>query len=185
MKRSTNASTKPEPKPVLKSAARAKASSPMMLGASTAEELMTPNPQSVRVDATVKEAAAFLLDHHFGAAPVINAAGRPVGVIARTDVVQAFREKADFLPAQDEGHEWNNLNAQVGESVEGFQIEHVDRTMVRDAMTPIVLTVTKDTSARAVVEALVERKVHRLFVVDEDGVLVGVIGTLDVLGRLH
>src|SRR5262249_32309797 len=55
---------------------------------------------------------------------------------------------------------------------------------VSEVMTPIVFTVRGDDSARKVVEQMVSLNIHRLFVVDEVGVVVGVISALDVLRRL-
>jgi CBS domain-containing protein len=68
---------------------------------------------------------------------------------------------------------------------EDFQLEHVDRTPVRDLMTPILFTVNLDTPASKVVEEMLLLKVHRLFVVDDNGVLVGVITALDILRHMH
>jgi CBS domain-containing protein len=48
-------------------------------------------------------------------------------------------------------------------------------------MTPALFGVAPDTPAAEVVEEMVVRKVHQLFVVDADGVLVGVVTSLDVL----
>jgi CBS domain-containing protein len=48
-------------------------------------------------------------------------------------------------------------------------------------MTPAVFSVTPDAPAARVVGDMLDLKVHRLFVVDRDGVLVGVISALDVL----
>mgnify|MGYP003352621414 CR=1 FL=1 len=56
---------------------------------------------------------------------------------------------------------------------------------VRDVMTPTVLEVTINDSAVSVVAKLLALKVHRLFVVDATGTLVGVISTLDVLRHLQ
>jgi CBS domain-containing protein len=44
--------------------------------------------------------------------------------------------------------------------------------------------VTPDTPVYSVVEDMLGRKVHRLFVVDDDGVLVGVVSAFDVLRHL-
>jgi CBS domain-containing protein len=44
--------------------------------------------------------------------------------------------------------------------------------------------VAPDTLAGKVVSEMVSLKVHRLFVVDDDGILVGVISALDVLRHL-
>ena len=48
-------------------------------------------------------------------------------------------------------------------------------------MTPMVFAVTPEAPARQVVEDMLAQRVHRLFVVDASGVLVGVISALDVL----
>ena len=52
---------------------------------------------------------------------------------------------------------------------------------VRDLMTPALLAVAPETPLASVAEQMVTGNVHRLFVVDEDGVLVGVISALDLL----
>ena len=70
---------------------------PLLLKARTAADLMTPNPVSLREEVTAREAARFLTDRGFGAAPVINEAGEPVGVLSQTDIVVHARERIDAL----------------------------------------------------------------------------------------
>src|SRR5436853_4287411 len=65
----------------------------MILRALTAAELMSPNPVSLRDTATVPEAMALLVDQGFSGAPVIDAAGRPVGVVTQTDLLIHDREQ--------------------------------------------------------------------------------------------
>lgn len=147
----------------------------MVLRAETAEDLMSNNPVSIRASASVREALALLTDKGFSAAPVIDDAGRPVGVLSRTDLLVHQRENVHhrFQPTEREP------------IPEGFQIEEVDNAEVRDVMTPVVFSVAPHTSAVSVVNQLIGLKVHRLFVVDEAGVLVGVITALDVLRHLE
>jgi CBS domain-containing protein len=52
-------------------------------------------------------------------------------------------------------------------------------------MTPVVFSVSPEAPARRVVGDMLGLKVHRLFVVGSDGVLVGVISALDVLRHLR
>jgi CBS domain-containing membrane protein len=52
-------------------------------------------------------------------------------------------------------------------------------------MTPVVYSVLPDAPVTEVINQMVGLKVHRLFVVDPDGVLVGVISTTDVLRHLR
>jgi CBS domain-containing protein len=68
---------------------------------------------------------------------------------------------------------------------QGFSVEVVDPTRVRDIMTPVVFTVGVHAPAREAVERMLALKVHQLFVVDREGALVGVISALDVLRHLR
>jgi CBS domain-containing protein len=152
----------------------------------TAADLMTANPLSISADATVKEAVAFLTDKGFSAAPVIDHAGRPIGVLSRADIVVHDREKIQHVPAvADYYQEAEVPTAPFGEPLrEGFQVEDVDWTRVRDLMTPVVFSVAPHTPAQEVIEQMVELKVHRLFVIGSNGVLTGVVSAIDVLRHL-
>ena len=157
-----------------------KAPAAMVLDARTAEDLMTPNPISIHAGASVQEALAMLTDRGFSAAPVIDEAGRPVGVLSRTDLLVHDREKG-AVPLCDMT-EWDVTPRHLRE---GFGVEVVDPTRVRDIMTPVVFTVLLDAPAHQVVEQMLALKVHHLFVVDEDRALVGVISPMDVMRRLR
>jgi CBS domain-containing protein len=158
----------------------------MVLGDGTAADLMTPNPISIGVDASIREAIQLLIDRGITAAPVIDEAGLPVGVLSRSDILVHDREHIDYLTPADAFFAPANLAASSGEILpRGFQVERVDRTPVRDLMTPVVLSVPLDATVAKVVEELIALKVHRLFVVDAQGVLVGVISALDVLRHLR
>jgi len=61
----------------------------------------------------------------------------------------------------------------------------VDRTTVAEIMTPVVFSVSPATPAAQVVDELIALGVHRLFVTDTAGALVGVISTMDILRRLR
>lgn len=154
----------------------------VVLGAHTAEDLMTPNPVSISEHALVREAAAVLTDREIGAVTVINDAGRPVGVLSRTDIVRHDREKSNDpvlgTPEDDE------MTLLTGERVVRIEIEATDPTLVREIMTPMVVSVELNESSLEVVAKMLAFKLHRLFVVD-GGVLVGVISTFDVLGKLR
>jgi CBS domain-containing protein len=154
----------------------------LMLTAETAEDVMSPNPVSLRADATIREAIALFTDRGFGAAPVIDDAGRPLGVVSQTDILLHDREQTrQAFTAAESG--WDEFPAPSRH--EGFSVEVVDSTPVRDLMTPTVFTVDLHTPVERVVEQFQTLKVHHLFVVDEGLSLVGVISALDVLKHLQ
>ena len=157
----------------------------LSLRAGTAAELMSPNPVSIRADAPVRDAVLLLNDRHFHAAPVIDAAGRPVGVVSQADILAHDRETVTFARRLPDFYTPHELAAAAGEDLpEGFQVEQVDPTPVSAIMTPAVFSVRPDAPAAEVVEQMLLLNVHRLFVVDRAGVLVGVISTMDVLRGL-
>jgi len=158
---------------------------PRIFWEKTAKDLMTPNPVSIRETATVREAVAMLADKGFSAAPVIDEAGRPVGVLSRADIVVHDRERVDHLAPVPEYYHKSELKTDAGESLEwGFEVESPDPSVVRDLMTPVVFSVAPKALVTRVIKELVALKVHRLFVVDEAGILVGVISASDVLRHL-
>jgi CBS domain-containing protein len=147
---------------------------------------MTPNPVSINENATVHEAAAFLTQREISAAPVIDAAGRPVGVLSRADIVRYEREKVDHAVSVPEREAERKLALFSEETLkEEFPVELVECTLVADIMTPVIISVVPSTPVVEVVAKLLAMKLHRLFVVDEVGVLVGVISTFDVLRKLR
>jgi CBS domain-containing protein len=126
----------------------------LILPAETVKDLMTPSPVSISEHATVREAAAALTRLEISAVPVINDAGRPVGVLSRADLVrhEAGRPKP---------------------------------TEVGAIMTPAVVSVAPQDLAWEAVAQMAAFKVHRLYVVDDNGVLVGVVSALDIVCRLR
>ncbi len=130
----------------------------LILEAATAADLMSPSPKSVNKDATLADVAAVMTAKGFHAAPVIDEAGRPVGVLSLSDILihQGETAAAEKTPAK-----------------------------VGDVMTPAVFSVTPETPAHKVVEQLVQFNVHQLYVVDANDTLVGVVTAHDVLRRLH
>ena len=135
----------------------------LVLSAKTAEELMVPNPVSLRADASIAEAIALMTNRAISAAPVIDEAGRPVGVLSRSDLLI---------------HERENLGRAA-------TLSEMDKTThVGDIMTPAVFTVSMRTPAVDVTKRLSDFRVHQLFVVDEHDALVGVISALDIVRHL-
>jgi CBS domain-containing protein len=158
----------------------------MTLAGETAADLMRPNPVSIRDRATVLEAAALLTDKGFSGAPVIDDAGRPIGVVTRSDLLAHDRERVEYAASVPDYYaEEDRAQVPKGLPGSGFQVVNVDRTCVSEIMTPVVFSVTPHTPVRKVVTELLSLQVHRLFVVNEYGILVGVISASDVLRHLH
>jgi CBS domain-containing protein len=144
-----------------------------------AEDVMTANPLSLREEATVGEAVAFLRAQGLSGAPVIDSAGRPVGVVGRTELLRHALHQAsqrslvyggdDGASLMSDGLEDRLTSAAMGQAI------------VREIMTPAIVAVPRGTPLAQVVEKMLARRVHRVFVIDKTGALIGVIGSDDVL----
>jgi CBS domain-containing protein len=148
-----------------------------------ASELMTSEVVSIAETASIREALSLLIDRAFSGAPVVNDAGRPVGVISQSDLlihdrnaIRTARRVPDYYSSAD-------LRAAIDEPASGPESEAVDRTRVRDVMTPVVFSVRPDASAKEAIEEMLRLQVHRLFVIDRE-TLVGVVSMSDVLRHL-
>jgi CBS domain-containing protein len=134
----------------------------LVLDAARAADLMTVNPMSLRAEATVPEAIAWMTEKGFSAAPVIDESGRAVGVVSRADILVHERERLrSALPPA------------------------ADTTLVRDIMTPAVFSVTPLMPVELVIEQMLALNVHQLYVVDDDQALIGVISARGVLRCLN
>src|SRR5262245_40198288 len=100
----------------------------MFLSARTAADLMTENPVSIDHDATVREAVALFTAKGFNVAPVINDAGKPVGVLSSSDILVHDQERPEYL-ATAAAVERAAVATGAGERLDyGFHVENVDTT---------------------------------------------------------
>src|SRR5438067_1819164 len=119
---------------------------PLILAADTAADMMAANLISIRGDATLPEAIALLTDKGFSAAPVIDEAGKPIGVLSSSDILAHYRER--LKPGAVTGF----AGTQQSGSAEPMSAYGA---LVKDLMTPAVFSVRSESPARNVVADMV------------------------------
>ena len=147
----------------------------------TVSDLMTDKPLSISSRATAQDAVKLLTEHQFSAAPVIDEVGHPVGVISRTDLVDRLM-RGDHLCCLEEN--WFDCASIVGKKTmeSGEYLAHnMEYITVGEIMTPTVISISKTDSIDKAVELMLAKEIHRLFVIDKDGILVGVLSPFDIL----
>jgi CBS domain-containing protein len=148
-----------------------------------ARDIMRTTVITVRHDATVQELATFLIEHGISGAPVVDDAGKLVGVVSLSDIVQNTAEGGEgaIPPAPHYFlHGWDNKLDRGDWN--GLQVEEEGR-LVRDIMTPNVFSVNEDAPLSQIARTMVAGCIHRLLVLREDR-LVGIITTMDVVRLL-
>ena len=139
-----------------------------------AADVMTRNPKSIRQSASIRDAARFLISNGIQTTPVIDDAGRPVGVLSRTDLLDYGDRRRDRLAAIA-ASELLLHDTETAPSQSNFDLR------VMDVMTPVVFSVSMDTPIGKVIQKIAALEVRCLFVTDEQGVLVGGINVFDLL----
>lgn len=135
------------------------------------EDAMTRPVVSASESDTVRAAAEALVGREFRALPVVDDAGRLVGVVSNTDLIER-----GGLGARIE-----LLSAMEPDAREVFLDRIPADRLVGDVMTRDVVSVgTRDTVAAAT-RVMSERGLKRLPVVDAAGLLVGILSRADVL----
>lgn len=115
-------------------------------------ELMTSDPATCRPETSLAEVARLLVENDCGAIPVVDAAGRPVGIVTDRDIV---------VRCVAEGK------------------SPLERT-ARDCMTSGTVTVAPGTDVKECLELMRGHQIRRIPVVDESGRCVGIVSQADV-----
>ncbi len=53
-----------------------------------AEDIMTPNPVTMRLDESVAKAAKIMAESRIGSVIVVNSSGRPIGIVTSHDILE-------------------------------------------------------------------------------------------------
>lgn len=128
------------------------------------KDLMTRELLTLAPNTSIREAAEILATEHVSGAPVVHA-GKPLGMVSARDLLEFIAA----LPADPE--------AVSGGMEHGILDDHtVEEAMTRGPLT----TVSPETPASRAAELMQAEHIHRLPVV-EDGRLVGIITTTDIV----
>lgn len=132
-------------------------------------------------DVELREAARLLSDEHIGGAPVVDHRGAPIGVVSLFDIAsaQAGLERREGEPGGF--YRQGKLNFVEMEEVEAGEATQPAETTVADIMAPGLIAVPETATLGEVARLLWDRQIHRVFVRDAKGGLLGVISTMDLL----
>jgi CBS-domain-containing membrane protein len=143
----------------------------------TVKDIMSTNIVSVKPDTEIIEAARLLLEKRFNGLPVVDDAGKVVGIICQSDLIAqqknlpiptVFTFLDGFIPL-------TSLKKMESE------IQKIAAITVADAMTKKPVTVKSDTRIETLAALMVDKKLYTLPVLDNDGKLVGIVGKEDLL----
>ncbi|MCW5777621.1 MAG: CBS domain-containing protein [Phycisphaeraceae bacterium] len=138
-------------------------------------EIMTPDPVCVTGAAGLRQLARVFEENEISGAPVIDAEGRLIGVVSKTDLI---RRCSEGTPDSPPGYLFELLSEDADEDVE-FIPETI--IVVEDFMSGDPLTAKPDDPIGRVARRMSEARVHRAVVIDEEKFPIGIVTSLDLL----
>jgi CBS domain-containing protein len=148
----------------------------------TVSDVMQREILAVDAGWSLEELADFLVDNSISGAPVVAEDDELVGVVSLTDIVRQNRLQEHGSGAQDMHDVYLfELDRQMGkDELRELHIQYETPVMVRDIMTPMIFSVSEDTSVQEVAETMLKGRIHRVFVTSENR-LTGIVTALDML----
>ena len=119
-------------------------------------DLMTIDPIVISIDASIEDAEELLRHHRVTGLPVVDLAGRLVGVVSQTDLLYLA------VPA---------VQALVRHRQRGVRVGEV--------MSSPPVTIELSATLREAAQRMNDERLHRLVAVDEHGRPIGVIAAMD------
>src|SRR6266702_1163094 len=138
-----------------------------------AHQIMTRSVISVTPEATVLEAANVLLRSHISGLPVVNEAGKLVGIVSEGD----FLRRSEIGTQRKRGR-WLRFVLGAGQAATDFVQENGRR--ISEVMTRDPLTITEDTPLEEIVTLMQKNGVKRLPVLRGEK-LVGLVSRANLL----
>jgi CBS domain-containing protein len=141
-----------------------------------ASDIMTAPVVTVTPDTTVRDTARCLLDHRISGVPVVDRAGKLVGIVSEGDLMRRRESGTERRPSW-----WLSLFADADAQAQAFVKRHGGT--VADVMTRRVVTIAEQTPLEEVADILEKHRIKRVPVI-RDGELVGIVSRADLLHGL-
>jgi len=144
-----------------------------------AKDIMTTDVITVSPETEIAQAAQLLLEKRINGVPVVNAAGKLVGILCQSDLIA--QQKSIPIPSLFtllDGYIPLTLSKRLDK-----EVAKIAATKVAEAMTPDPMTVEPETDIEKIAALMVEKNFHTLPVVVA-GKVVGIVGKEDVLKTL-
>lgn len=131
-------------------------------------EIMSPTPITVHPELELDDLMTLFLEHDISHAPVVDEHDVPIGMVSKTDLVVDQYVRGDTVVDQGDAGGY-------GRHVHG------GTAIVRDVMSPILISLPASASIGTAARHMLADHVHAIPVTSPDGRVIGILSTVDVL----
>jgi CBS domain-containing protein len=153
------------------------------MSAPTAADVMTREIHCLRATATVRELLEQMRAQLVSGVPIVDDAGRAVGLVSQNDVARALA-----LADASGGEPRAAAGALVDQALAAgpARAPGIDQLLARparDVMTPVVWSCRPEAPLDEVGDIMVQRRIHRVLVCDAGRKVLGIVSALDLVRR--
>jgi len=143
---------------------------------------MNPAKYVVSAIQKIDEVATLFSENRINSAPVVDEAGRCIGIITSSDLVRFQSQANDIYSRIDHGLSFDVTQTKPGEPVE--LVPHPFDEVQRHMSTGIQ-TIDGESELAEAAMIMTEQHIHHLIVLDKSGRPVGILSSLDLLAKLN
>jgi CBS domain-containing protein len=165
----------------MKATARSKAKTRRPLAAAQrtrVAEIMSREVITVGPDINVDALVDLFIERGLSRVPVVDESGRPIGMVAKTDVLLESHTRGDTV---EEALPEIPVGRNVRYSPVGFHLHELG-AVVRDVMNPAVVSLPETASVAEAARVMASRHLHGVPVTSDAGQVVGLLSASDVMG---
>jgi CBS-domain-containing membrane protein len=136
-------------------------------------DIMTTPVITIGPDADIHNASQILTDHKISGLPVVDEENIVIGIITEADILE--------MTGINRGHTIRDLIRHLlGEPVQPIP----EGTSLKKFMSTPAITIDPDADIRRAAKIMIDRKVKRLPVVDDQGKLLGIVSRSDIVRQV-
>lgn len=147
-----------------------------------AKDLMAENVICVNPDTPINKLIKLLINNRINGVPVIDKKGMLAGVVSKTDIIEYDGKAQRKQKAKDSFYD--DTNGKLKEAFDKIsKTKNFGKTLVKDIMTPHVITANTDDTIDRLAKIMFDKKVHRVIILEKKRV-VGIVSAMDILNAV-
>lgn len=146
----------------------------------SAADCMQRDIVTIGPDDTLRDALDLMTENHATGLPVMDGRGHCIGLVSATDILNYEQEHSDGMGDATTGQHFNpDIQRWETVSLTAFGLEDFGDVRVGDVMARNLIAVERETPMQEVARKMLDAKIHRVLVLDEQQRLHGVVSALD------
>ncbi|MDN3513074.1 MAG: CBS domain-containing protein [Candidatus Brocadia sp.] len=146
-----------------------------------ARDLMTEKVVCVCPETSINDLIKILVKYHINGAPVVDKKGKLAGVVSKTDIVEYDKTASKTKGGGAKKSFYCDTNGKLKKETDKLlKTKTFGKALVKDIMTPHVITAQADDTIDRLAKIMYDKKIHRVIIQDK-GQVVGVVSTIDIL----